>query len=218
MSHQCRADENDRHHQAEAEDAEDLGRHDRLERVVDPPAEQHGHDDGHEACIRQSHHERTVGLAGGPVQPERGEHRAGVRGEARNHRADVQHEEERGPEARAGPQPHEAGEHGLAAIQGVAPAFQVVKELHDDGHGGDPEQAAAVARGDLGTEQPFAAADLHAHHHDPRPDEPGPVPPGQRRGLGKVVDLPGWQAGRDWRGVVPIGHRRRLRGVEGESL
>ena len=61
------------------------------------------------------------------------------------------------PKHRAGTGPHETGEDRLTAVQGVAAALDVVKDLRDNRDRGDPHQPAPIAGGDVWTEQPFSA-------------------------------------------------------------
>ena len=104
--------------------------------------------------------------------------------------AEVDHQEDAGPEARARRQSEKAGEHGLAAIQGVAHHLQVVAALEEDAHGGDPHEYPAVLRRQGGTGQPLPSSDSQPHHEQARPQEPAQIEAVRGRS-GKRVHSPG---------------------------
>ena len=104
--------------------------------------------------------------------------------------AEVDHQEDAGPEARARRQSEKAGEHGLAAIQGVAHHLQVVAALEQDAHGGDPHQHPAVLGRQGGTGQPLPSSDGQSHHEQARSQEPAQIEAVGGRN-GKRVHSPG---------------------------
>ena len=184
--------EEDVDHQQEPEDIDDHGPGKGLERALDRfPEQEHrkredqnaAGSDGEDAAVRDLGHppgDRREGC-------RRAAGRKGRQAELRHAERGVGH----GPEARSGPEAHEAGDDRFPGVERVADGLEIEDELQRDGHRRDPKQAGAVPHRCRGPHQPFPAADRGGQQNGAGADDAEQVPGGEGRRCGQFARFPG---------------------------
>ena len=134
----------------------------------------------------------TTGVGGSGQASENGagQRNGGVGAEIRPDGAEFEQQIEAGPKGGAGSGAEKADENGFAGVERIAHDGEIVDGLHENADRGEPEHMAAMLRRDERTEEPFAPADIGAHHQQSGAHQRSPTLCEVRRWRTEFVLLP----------------------------